>query len=72
MKGMLIGSIAFLGLGFCSPPAPAVELKKIITQDQAVCLAKNMYFEARNQSWRGIIAVGMDTTGLLEFYKGLI
>ena len=61
LKGMLAASIAFLGLGFCSPPAPAVELKKIITQDQAVCLAQNMYFEARNQSWRGIIAVGMVT-----------
>ena len=61
LKGMLAASIAFLGLGFFSPPAPAVELKKIITQDQAVCLAQNMYFEARNQSWRGIIAVGMVT-----------
>jgi len=61
IKGMLIGSIAFLGLAFCSPPAPAVEIKKIIPQDQATCLAMNMYFEARNQSWRGIIAVGMVT-----------
>jgi len=60
-KGMLAASIAFLGLGFCSPPAPALELKKIIRQDQAKCLADNMYFEARNQSWRGIIAVGMVT-----------
>ena len=60
-KGMLAASIAFLGLGFCSPPAPALELKKLITQDQAKCLADNMYFEARNQAWRGIIAVGMVT-----------
>ena len=28
---------------------------------QAKCLADNMYFEARNQSWRGIVAVGMVT-----------
>ena len=61
MKGMLVGSLAFLGLSFCSPPAPAMELKNIIRQDQAKCLADNMYFEARNQSWRGIVAVGMVT-----------
>lgn len=61
VKGMLIGSIAFLGLAFCSPPAPAAEPKLLIPQDQATCLAMNMYFEARNQSWRGIIAVGMVT-----------
>ena len=59
--GLAIGAIGFLGLSFCSPPAPAVELKKIIRQDQAKCLADNMYFEARNQAWRGIIAVGMVT-----------
>ena len=61
MKGMLVGSLAFLGLSFCSPPAPALELKNLIRQDQAKCLADNMYFEARNQSWRGIVAVGMVT-----------
>ena len=61
VKGMLAATIAFLGLSFCSPPAPALELKKIIRQDQAKCLADNMYFEARNQAWRGIIAVGMVT-----------
>ena len=61
VKGMLAATIAFLGLSFCSPPAPALELKKIIKQDQAKCLADNMYFEARNQAWRGIIAVGMVT-----------
>ena len=61
VKGMLVGSLAFLGLSFCSPPAPALELKNIIRQDQAKCLADNMYFEARNQSWRGIVAVGMVT-----------
>ena len=59
--GLVIGAIGFLGLSFCSPPAPALELKKIIRQDQTKCLADNMYFEARNQSWRGIIAVGMVT-----------
>ncbi len=59
--GLIIGAIGFLGLGFCSPPAPALELKKIIKQDQTKCLADNMYFEARNQAWRGIIAVGMVT-----------
>jgi len=61
VKGMLAATIAFLGLSFCSPPAPALELKKIIRQDQTKCLADNMYFEARNQAWRGIIAVGMVT-----------
>ena len=30
VKGMLAATIAFLGLSFCSPPAPALELKKII------------------------------------------
>ena len=57
MKGMLVGSLAFLGLSFCSPPAPALELKNIIRQDQAKCLADNMYFEARNQSVLSQIAV---------------
>ena len=50
MKGMLVGSLAFLGLSFCSPPVPAMELKNLIRQDQTKCLADNMYFEARNQS----------------------
>ena len=58
---MVLAFIAFAGLTFCSPPAPALELKKLIRQDQAKCLADNMYFEARNQSWRGIVAVGMVT-----------
>ena len=69
VKGMLAATIAFLGLSFCSPQAPAVELKKIIRQDQAKCLADNMYFEARNQSWRGIIAVGMVTLNRVSDHR---
>ena len=58
MKGMLIGSLAFLGLSFCSPPAPADGHKH---QDQIKCIADNIYWEARNQSVRGMIAVGLVT-----------
>ena len=58
VKGMLIGSLAFLGLSFCSPPAPAFEVKKLLPQADKDCLALNMYWEARNQPWDGIVAVG--------------
>ena len=58
-------TLAFLGLSFCSPPAPAnvtvKDSKPFIHQSERECLALNMYFEARNQEWEGIIAVGLVT-----------
>ena len=60
---MLLNRI--LGLSFCSPPAPAnvtvKDSKPFIHQSERECLALNMYFEARNQDWEGIIAVGLVT-----------
>ena len=56
--GLVVGAIAFLGLGFCSPPAPAddaINAKNF--NDQIVCMADNIYWEARNQSTRGMMAV---------------
>ena len=56
MKGMLVGSLAFLGLSFCSPPAPANTIKGTAFE-QITCLADNIYWEARNQPVRGMFAV---------------
>ena len=56
MKGMLVGSLAFLGLSFCSPPAPANTIKGT-AYEQIICLADNIYWEARNQPVRGMFAV---------------
>ena len=38
LKGMLAASIAFLGLGFCSPPAPASEPIESLHK-QIICMA---------------------------------
>ena len=56
MKGMLVGSLAFLGLSFCSQPAPANTIKGT-AYEQIICLADNIYWEARNQPVRGMFAV---------------
>lgn len=60
LKGMLAASIAFLGLGFCSPPAPASEPIKSM-HEQIICLADNIYWEARNQPVKGMWAVALVT-----------
>ena len=56
MKGMLAAGIAFLGLSFCSFPAPANTIKGTAFE-QITCLADNIYWEARNQPVRGMFAV---------------
>jgi hypothetical protein len=45
-----------LSLTLCGNPAPAQEMNNSIT-----CLAKNIYWEARNQSFAGQVAVGLVT-----------
>ena len=52
-KGMLAATIAFLGLSYCSPPAPASEPIKSM-HEQIICLADNIYWEARNQPVKGM------------------
>jgi len=60
--GLVIGAIAFLGLGFCSPPAPANEaINAKNFNDQIVCMADNIYWEARNQTVKGMWAVALVT-----------
>ena len=53
---MTLSFMAFGGLTLCSPPAPADGHKH---QDQIKCIADNIYWEARNQTVRGMIAVGL-------------
>jgi N-acetylmuramoyl-L-alanine amidase len=45
-----------LSLTFCGNPVPAQ-----IANTDLECLAKNIYWEARNQSWAGQIAIGLVT-----------
>ena len=60
--GLIFGAIAFLGLGFCSPPAPANEaINSKNFNDQIVCMADNIYWEARNQPVKGMWAVALVT-----------
>ena len=54
--GLIIGALGFLGLTFCSPPAPAASIKGT-AHEQIVCLADNIYWEARNQPVKGMFAV---------------
>tara|TARA_B100002019_G_C21049440_1_gene488491 strand:+ start:94 stop:681 length:588 start_codon:yes stop_codon:yes gene_type:complete len=70
LNTITFATLAFLGLSFCSPPAPAKVLQSNVTvkdskpfihQSERECLALNMYFEARNQEWQGIVAVGLVT-----------
>ena len=64
MKAMLVGSLAFLGLSFCSPPAPAKTAHAHLlhnTNYEVECLALNIYWEARNQPVKGMLAVAMVT-----------
>ena len=51
---MLIETILAAGLNLFSPALPEV---KVIDPKAAECLAKNMYFEARNQGIAGQLAV---------------
>ena len=65
--GLVIGAIAFLGLGFCSPPAPASEaINAKNFNDQIVCMADNIYWEARNQPVKGMWAVALVTDNRVE------
>ena len=65
--GLVVGAIAFLGLGFCSPPAPAddaINAKNF--NEQIVCMADNIYWEARNQPVKGMWAVALVTDNRVE------
>ena len=46
--------LSALSLTLCAPPVQAEE-------DSLTCLATNIYWEARNQSFAGQIAVGLVT-----------
>ena len=65
VKGMLAATIAFLGLSYCSPPAPASEPIKSM-HEQIICLADNIYWEARNQPVKGMWAVALVTDNRVE------
>ena len=56
--GLLIGALGFLGLSFCSPPAPASEPIEGMHK-QIICMADNIYWEARNQPVKGMWAVAL-------------
>ena len=65
LKVLLAAGIAFLGLGFCSFPAPASEPIKSMHK-QIICLADNIYWEARNQPVKGMWAVALVTDNRVE------
>ena len=65
MKGMLAAGIAFLGLSFCSFPAPAAEPIKSMHK-QIICMADNIYWEARNQPVKGMWAVAFVVDNRVE------
>ena len=56
VKGLALGIFGMLVLTYCTP-VNAQTLKR----EEIRCLAKNMYWEARNQSLKGIVAVGYVT-----------
>ena len=58
--GLVIGVLGFLGLSFCSPPAPASEPVESMHK-QIICMADNIYWEARNQPVKGMWAVALVT-----------
>ena len=58
MKAFVAGTIGFLGLSFCSPQSYALSSPYEGTaHQQIVCLADNIYWEARNQPVKGMFAV---------------
>ena len=55
-KGLMLGIFGMLVLTYCTP------VQANTSKDQEIaCMAKNMYWEARNQSLEGMIAVGYVT-----------
>ena len=63
--GLIIGALGFLGLSFCSPPAPASEPIEGMHK-QIICMADNIYWEARNQPVKGMWAVALVTDNRVE------
>ena len=63
--GLIIGALGFLGLSFCSPPAPASEPVESMHK-QIICMADNIYWEARNQPVKGMWAVALVTDNRVE------
>ena len=64
LSGMTLTFIAFGALTLCSPPAPAKEAQAHMLHDvnsEVGCLADNIYWESRNQSVKGMMAVAMVT-----------
>ena len=58
MKAFIAGTIGFIGLSFCSPQSYALSSPYEGTaHQQIVCLADNIYWEARNQPVKGMFAV---------------
>ena len=57
MKAFIAGTIGFIGLSFCSPQSYAASKYEGTAHQQIVCLADNIYWEARNQPVRGMFAV---------------
>ena len=51
--------LAVLSLTFCGQPVPAMD--KYYPTSDLTCLAQNIYWEARNQSFAGQVAVGLVT-----------
>ena len=56
LKGLLFGIFGMLILTYCTPVNAQTH-----KQEETTCLAKNMYWEARNQSVEGMIAVAYVT-----------
>lgn len=64
ISGMTLTFIAFGALTLCAPPAPAKEAQAHMLHDinaEVNCLADNIYWEARNQPVKGMMAVAMVT-----------
>ena len=43
------------------PELPVITIDQVFSSEEMVCMAKNIYFEAKNQSMKGQIAVGLVT-----------
>jgi len=56
VKGLVLGMFGMLVLTYCAPVKAQTH-----KQEETECLANNMYWEARNQSIQGMIAVGYVT-----------
>ncbi len=67
MKGCLLGS--YLLLSFPNKISANQEIISLFNEQEVQCLAKNIYFEARGESVRGMKAVAQVTINRVNDYR---